>query len=650
MFEHLFQPVKIGKITLKSRLCMAPTQTFTSTADGFPTRLTLEQYETRCRGGWGLVAGEASYIREDGRPYHGFLGAATEEHFTKGLVKIADIMHKHGLPAAIQFVHGGRCCQKVVTGIQPVMASAPPPEGAVIDYPPDGSNKQRALTTEEVDEVIDAFVLAAVRAKKVGFDMVYFHGAHGFLFNNFEAHYLNHRTDKWGEPTAFNLEVIKRTRQAVGNDIALGLRMNGSDFFPGGITLEQNLERLPKYVAAGLDWIDVSAGARERLWWAMQPLYLPRGCIVHLAEAIKKVVNVPVITVGRINDPRLAENIIAQGKADIVYVCRPAIADPDFWIKTKEGRLDDIRRCMGCDLCTGKTILYTEPIKCAVNYEMGRTKAETEMKPAAVRKNILVVGGGVAGMEFARVANLRGHNVTLYDKDDKLGGAIASMASRIPHLNTHDLMNSVTYLVTQLKKQNVKVVLGKEITPDFIVEQKPDAVVLATGSLPSVPSIPGVKGNNVIMLDDYLKNRPEVGKRVVVLGGGNGWETAVSLAREGKKTTLVEESAEPGNTAYITRQRKPLLMYLSREARLEILTNTRTHEINEYGVVVTDAKGNARLIPADTVLIAWNRLPNNALRKALEGKVKEVYSIGDCVEPGSTMQAIPGASRLARDV
>ncbi len=649
MFQHLFQPITIGKIKINNRLFMAPTQTFTNDSEGFPTELTFEQYEDRCRGGWGMVAGEATSIRPDGKPFLGFACLHHDEH-AKAFSKVADIMHKHGLPACIQLVHAGRSAQKAITGITPVAPSAPLPEGGVVDWPPDGSNKPRALKTEEVEELIDDYVRAVLRAKGAGFDMVLLHGAHGFIFNAFQAHYTNQRTDKWGEPTAFTVEVIRRARKAVGADFALGLRVNGDDFFPGGITLEQNQRTIPRFVEAGLDWVDVSAGARERNFWVVQPLYMPRGCLVHLAEGIKKVCKVPVVIAGRINDPRIAEHILETGQADIVSVSRAQIADPDFLHKTREGKLDDIRRCMACDQCMGKVVNVSDVVKCAVNFEMGRRQSETEIRPAAMPKNIAVIGGGVAGMEFARVATLRGHKVTIYEKGNELGGAVCSVASRIPKLNTHDLMNSVIYLGAQLKKLGVKTILGKGVTPDSVAGIDADAVVLATGSVPAVPAIPGISGRNVVMLDDYLKNQPEVGRRVVVLGGGHGWETAVSLAKEGKETTLVEESSDTGDAPYITRMRRPALVFFGREAGLNILTGAKVHEINDYGVVVTDRTGKTRLLPADNVIIALNRLPNNPLKRALEGQSKEFYSIGDCVAPMHAMEAIHSGSRLARDI
>lgn len=649
MFEHLFKPIKIGKFELKNRMFIAPTQTFCSRNDGYPRDLLYELYEDRCKNGWGFVAGEATYFRRDGMPYLAFLGCEHDGHI-ESQAKIAAIMHKHGLPACMQLVFAGRAAQKVVTGFTPMAPSAPLPEGGVVDYPPDGSNKPHAMTTEEVEQLIDDYVAAVLRLKKAGHDMFLWHGAHGFIFNQFQAHYTNHRTDKYGEPTAFTVEVIRRTREAVGPDFALGMRMNGAEFFPGGITIEQAVKMAPVFEKAGLDWIDVSAGARERIFWAIQPLYMPRGVIVDLAAAIKQVVKVPVVTAGRINDPRLAEDIIAKGKADAVSFCRGAIADPEMVIKTREGRLDEIRRCMGCDLCMGFATLLDQPIQCAVNYNSGRRKSETEIKRTSTPKKVIVVGGGVGGMEFARVAHLRGHNVTLYERGEELGGSVASMASKIPHLNTHDLMNSVIYLSNEMKRLKINFVCGTEVTPALLEKEKPDVVVLATGSMPAVPKIPGIDGSNVMMLDDYLKKRLSVGQKVAVLGGGNGLETAISLKREGKEVTLVEESACVGGAPYITRQRKPTLALFSREAKLTILTNTKVSEINKYGVVVVDKGGNGHLIEADTVIIALNRLPYNPLQKAIEGKIKEVYSIGDCVEPKTTMEAIHGGSRLARQV
>jgi len=659
MFEHLFQPINIGKVQVKNRLWVAPTQTFSGAGDGLPSEMTYEFYEERAKGGWGVVAVEAAFIRKDGNCYPLFLGVARDDQ-AEAAGKIADIMHKHGLPASIQLVHGGRGAVQRVTGLQTVTPSDTFPEGGVIEWPPAGDNKPHAMTTAEVDELIDDFVAAVLRVKKFGFEMAFFHGAHGFIFNNFQAHYTNHRTDKYAGPTAFTVEVIKRARQAVGPDFSLGLRMNGDDFFPGGITLEQAVRMAPEFVAAGLDWLDVSAGTRERQPWSIQPLYFPRGCMVHLAEAIKKVVNVPVICVARINDPRLADDIVAKGRADIVAMCRGALADPELPIKAQEGRLEDIRRCMGCDLCMegvgtkrenemGKYQAVTA--MCAENYAIGRFKWEWELKPTDTPKKIMVVGGGVAGMEFARVASLRGHEVTLYDGEEKLGGAIRYLASRIPNLNTRDLMNSVIFLSTALQKQGVKVVLGKEITPEFVEEQNPDFVVLATGAKPEIPDVPGVNNSNVIILDDYLRNRPPVGKRVVVIGGQHGFETSMSLVKEGKDVTVVEETEQPGVwVSYLTRRRKMTIYDYYFGPKPIMLVNSKAKKINDSGVVIVDSEGKESLVEADTVIIALNRLPYNPLKDALEGKLKEVYSIGDCVEPKNTMNAIHSAYELARKI
>ncbi len=222
--------------------------------------------------------------------------------------------------------------------------------------------------------------------------MVLFHGANGFLFNQFQARYTNHRTDKYGEPTAFTVEVIKRARAALGADFVLGLRMNGDDHISGGITPAQALDMAPKFVAAGLNWIDVSAGTRETQHWSIQPIYFPHGCIVHLSEGIKKVVKVPVVTAGRIGDAAFAEEILAKGRADIVSMCRAAVSDPEFANKAQEGKLDEIRKCMGCDWCIeGMPIgaLEQPPIMCSNNYEHGRYQAETAIKPAAKPRKIM---------------------------------------------------------------------------------------------------------------------------------------------------------------------------------------------------------------------------------------------------------------------
>lgn len=661
MFDHLFQPVTIGNLKFKNRLFMTPTQSCTASGrsapkgEGFVTDLTLEFYERRVKGGWGLVPVEISYIRKEGTPYLIFLGADKEEKF-EGLGKLADIMHKHRLPACLQLLHAGRGGIQKVTGLQPLSVSNTPPEGTVIEWPPWGGNKPRAMTIGEVEELIQCYVQATVRAKKAGFDMVLFQGCHGFLPCQFQSPYTNHRTDKYGEPTRFLVELITAARAAVGKDFVLGLRANGDDYLEGGLTLKMALKYIPKFVGAGLDWVDVSAGGRENQHWSIQPIYFPHGCIVHLAEAVKKVVDVPVVTAGKINDPQLADDIIAQGRADIVSMCRAAVSDPEFPLKAQEGKLEEIRKCMGCDWCIeGMPIgaLEQAPIMCSNNYDHGRYRAETALKPAAKPKKIMVIGGGVSGMEFALTASIRGHDVTLYEKEKYLGGTIVSMASKIPNLDTSDLMNPVTWRETQLKKGKIKVVMGTEVTQALVEKQKPDAVVLATGALPPVAKIPGIDGSNVIVLDDYLK-QPKVGQRVAVIGAWHGIETAVSLAKEGKTVTVIDEVADVFAAApYIKRRRGLTLLEYTRQMKpgaFNMLLETKVSEINKYGVTVVNKEGKGHLVEADTVIVALDRVANDGLKKALESRCKEVYLIGDCAKPSHVLHAIHSGARLAREI
>lgn len=359
-----------------------------------------------------------------------------------------------------------------------------------------------------------------------------------------------------------------------------------------------------------------------------------------------------MITVGRINDPKLARSIIEKGRADLVSVGRQQFADIDFGTKTLKGLDDEVRQCIACDWCTER-LFQGIHVECAVNYFFTREIEydEQNLSPALRKKNVLIIGGGVAGMEAARVAGLRGHNVSLIEKSEHLGGLVSSVASQIPRLNTRDLGNIVNYLSGQLAKiPNVKIELGVEATRESVRKRKPDIVVLATGSLLLIPNIPGITaGSNVITLDDYLSKKLSVGENVVIIGGQNGAEIAVSLAREGKKVTIVEKTAEIALNPYITpiASRRSMLIRFIKEEGVNVLKESELKEITKEVVIVLDKDKNEFTVKADTVIIATERQPNAVLRDELQGLVEQIYSIGDCVQPRKIFDAIHEAANIA---
>jgi 2,4-dienoyl-CoA reductase-like NADH-dependent reductase (Old Yellow Enzyme family)/thioredoxin reductase len=627
-----------------------------ATEEGYVTDRLMEVYRSKGRGGWGLITVEASYIRMDGRNFARMLGVYTDRAVA-GLNELAEAIQADGAKASLQIMHGGRLAAPRFSGFRPIAPSSVTRGGdsgsVALGELGSAALTPKAMVPKEVDETIDAYVAAALRVKEAGFDMVTIHGAHGFLVAQFMSRFLNRRGDKYGKPAAFPVEIIRRIRKAVGPDFPIAIRISADEYFGNqGITLEETLKLAPQFEEAGADCIDVSAGGVESGDWAIQPLYFPRGCIVHLAEEVKKVVSIPVITVGRINDPILAEEIVGSGRADIVAMCRGAIADPELPNKAFQGRTEEIRKCIACDIGCTDRMANQRGVMCAINYETGRTKPEFDLSPVSSGKKVLIAGGGVAGMEAARVATLRGHDVTLYEKSDQLGGIAASLASAFPRLYTRDLRNVVDYLQLQMDRLHVRTVLNGELTVDLVEENKPDAVVFATGSETYRPDFPWANSPNVFFLDDYLLNQSLPGEKVIVVGGHHGCEAAVSLAREKKKVTVVEESDSLAVTPYIYIVRRIALQNYLEKEKITLLTKTKIKDINENKIIVTQEKGPQQELEFDTILIALGRTPNREFINHLKGKYPslECYEIGDCREPRNIMAAMHEGYRIGQRI
>jgi thioredoxin reductase len=512
----------------------------------------------------------------------------------------------------------------------------------------------RAMTLEECELEQDKFATAANRAKRAGFDGITFHWANGFLGQQFMSPATNKRTDKYGDRLLWVTETVKKVRAMVGPDFVLIARMSGQEYIPDGYEIDWFAkEACPALVEAGIDAIDVSAGTTsiESIPYLIPPIYQPRGILIPLAEAVKKQVKVPVFGVGKINDPQMVRSFIEQGMCDIVNLGRQSIADPDFPKKTLEGRDDEVRKCMFCDWCLYTCSMGNLTLECAENYEQGNFK-EAQITKAQKLKRVLVIGGGIAGMEAARVAHLRGHDVTLWEKGPQLGGMVTKV-STMPDVFVGSLNNSVEWTAHQLAKHKVKVELNKEAAPDAVIAAKPDVVLLASGSRTPVPDIPGIKGRNVFTLEDYLDEKAKLGNRVAVLGGGYGAEIAVSIARGGKEVTLLSEGdiASIAAAPYLFQGARYLMLYgFLAQANINIITNANVKRITLQEVRYLDAEGNEQTVAADTVILATDRKPNRELYNALAGKVPELHDIGDCWRPGTIGSAIHDADHWSRQI
>jgi len=634
----LFEPIKIGIMELKNRIVMPPMGTNFASEDGFVTRRLVNYHLERTKGGVGLIIVEGAYVELRGKGSIRQL-AVDDDNKIPGLKELASTIRVNGAKAALQLFHGGRQSHSSIISSQPVSASEV--------FCRLTRETPRPLTVGEIQDVIESFSEGARRAKAAEFNAVEIHGAHGYLINQFLSPLTNKRTDEYGGGlkgrTRFLLEILERTRDKVGSDYPILCRINGDDYIEGGLTLEETRKIARMLEAAGVDALHVSGGIYDSPTPVTTgPMALPRGHMVHLAAEIKKVVNVPVIAVGRINDPELAEEILRQGKADLVSMGRALLADPELPRKAASGAFDDIRRCTACDECITR-LFFNEDIACSVNAALGREE-ESRIGKAEVHKRILIVGGGPAGLEAARVSTLRGHEVVLYEKSCRLGGQL-NLAVVPPH--KEEMNNVLLYLENQIHKLGVKVALGEEVTPLLVEKVKPDVVFIATGSVPTIPEIPGAKGDHVVTATEVLAGNTSVGEKVVVAGGGMvGAETAEFLAENGKKVTILEMLRRIG----MDMVPMAILMLYQRLKKLGVvmITNAKVEEITKDSVIY-EKDGVKQTVEADNVVLAMGSRPNVNLMNALDGKAAKIYPIGSAKEPGNILKAIHGGYRLARE-
>ena len=634
---RLFQPGSIGAMQLRNRIIMAPMGTLFANEDGSVSERLCRYYEERAKGGVALIIVEVTAVARGGKAHPRELGIY-EDEFIPGLRRLVDSVHRHGASVAIQLHHTGRQTTAEAAGGQPVAPSAIP--CPLLKVMP------RELTIQEIERLVEAYAEGANRAKEAGFDAVEIHGAHGYLICQFLSAYSNKRTDRYGGDIEgrmrFALDIVARAKEKVGTDFPTLFRLSAQEYVPNGLTLDETRIVAQRLQDAGIHCLDVSAGNYEAGHMTIQPGWLPRGCLVPLAEEIKAVVSIPVSVAGRINDPVLANTIIEQGKADFVSLGRPLLADPELPNKAREGRLDDIRMCTACCHCVDTVIGNAQPLTCAVNAAVG--KEEAIPVPALRPKRVLVVGGGPGGMEAARVAALRGHAVTLYEKEQALGGQL--LIAAIPP-GKEELATTTRFLSLQLSKLGVEVRTGQKATVDSITEMKPDAVVVATGSSTVLPDIAGASLPHVAMARDVIMDRKAVGQKVVVVGGGRvGCETAELLASRGKEVTLVRMTGHgrlAGDMGVMTRRQ---FLAKLRQSPIAIEARSPVERITREGVII-GRDGQSVLVEADSVVLAPAPASDNQLAEQLKGLVPELHIIGDSAEPRGIADAIHEGFRVA---
>ena len=449
------------------------------------------------------------------------------------------------------------------------------------------------------------------------------------------------------------MELLQEVKRNTADDYPVTFRYGLTDHLEGEIEgargIDEGLEIARKLEKAGIDGLHIDAGVYETNNWAQPPTTQPDGCLVYLAEMAKKAVDLPVITVGKLGNPELAERVLLEGKADFIALGRPLLADPDWPNKVREGRTEDIRPCIGCDEgCLGR-LFAGKYLSCAVNPQTGNEN-NLALSMADTKKRVVVVGGGPGGMEAARVSALRGHEVTLIERGFELGGNVIPAA--VPDFK-NEYRRLLDYFVTQIRKLGVKTIFGTEATREMIISMNPDVVFLATGSRPAIPDMPGVEKDIAITAVDLLMQKPDIGKNVVVVGGNMvGSEVALYLARQGKSVTIVECMDEIMrdiiwiNALDIKRRFNGLE---SDRISVKVMTNTVAIEIDDDGLIINENGSGSRKLTADKIILAVGMVPNdNKLCESLEGKVPELHCIGDCMFPGKVMDAVWGGYREAR--
>ncbi len=626
MSPTLLSPLRVGNLELKNRMAVAPMVTCYCDEDGMPTEQYIAYHEARAHGGFGLIITEDYAVDPLGRGFW-CAGLWKDEQISPHR-ELTKRIHAAGAKIFAQIYHCGRQTSAALIGAQPVSASALPC--------PSMGEVPRPLSVEEIHTIVGQFGDTARRAREAGFDGVEVHGAHGYLIAQFLSSYSNKRTDSYGGPLGnrlrFALEIIADIRAKCGNGFVVSFRISADEYVIGGRDLAETKVVCQQLEAAGVDLIHLSAGTYESAWAIIPPLGTRYAWLTEAAAEVKQVVSIPVQVVGRIKTPEVAETVLQAGQADLISFGRASLADPDLPRKYAEGHSDQIRECIGCNQGCISILFLNQPIRCLVNPSLGYEGA-AEVKPAAVARKVLVVGGGPAGLEAARAARLVGHEVVLRERSDHLGGNFQIGA--IPPAKG-ELISYITWLGEELERLGVTVRLSSEVTADVVAAERADVVVYGAGARHVRPPIPGIEGANVAEACDVLAGRAPVGHRVVVAGGGMiGSETALYLASIGREVAIVDQL--PGVALEENAARRRFLMLELERLKVEEVVDATITGISDAAVRV-EQRGKARILPCDTVVLALGMTPRVALLDEIEGTT-DVRAIGDAVEAADGLVA-----------
>jgi len=640
-FAHLFKPVTIGNIEAKNRILMsAMSINFGVDDNGYVTDQLIDYFISRAKGGAGmmLVGGGATHPSGQELPD---LPTMWDDGCIPALKKMTSRVKKYDVMFGVQLMHGGR---------QSYLPSKVAP--SAIPAPAVVKGEVRALNISEIKDLIQTFGDAALRCRKSGFDFIEIHGAHGYLINQFLSPNSNIRDDEYGgsfeNRTRFLFEIIDDIRLKAGENYPVGIRINGNDYIENGWELKDTIRLAPVLEKKGVAYLHISGGVYGSTELTIPSMYTKHGCFIHLAEAVKKEVSIPVITVGRIKDPSLADQVIRDGKADIVSMGRALLADPDLPNKAKEGRTSEIRPCIGCCLGCIHAVLAKEPGSCVVNPDVGREYKIKEDKKVTQPSKILITGAGPAGMAAARLMALRGHQVTLCEKQSAPGGLL-SLASLTP--GRGELNDILNFFRKELTRLGVNIRYQTPLSDKILEETEPDHVILATGSMPEMPVIKGLftSGMELKTSVDILTEPSFTGRKVIVLGGGMTGLTTADYLAEKKNHVIVlnrkkhfADEMSANDRFYLRESLKKHGVTLYKKVSVKRFTDDRV-EFKSDGKPVT-------LNGYDTIVISEKMVSLTEAKKIMKQTGIPIHFIGDAKSPRHLMYCISEAEEIARDL
>lgn len=644
-YPHLCSPLTVGNVTFRNRMCSAPMSGAEITADCCIGRSSRAFYELRAKGGAANITVSEVMVHPDTDGSHAYHLNTTVPGSIPSFTLTADAIRRHGAIPSVELSHSGQYAGTYMQdkNKKSSICQWGPSEGTR----PDG-RPVKTLTEEMLQEIIQAYADVAALAKRCGFEMIMVHGGHGWLINQFLSPYFNHRTDRYGGSLENRVrlaqEVLAAVRKAVGPGFPIEFRMSGDEFFEGGYTLEDGVE-IAKVLEPYIDLLHVSAGTYQRGFGDTHPsMFKDHGCNVYLAAEIKKHVSIPVATIGGLNDPAQMEQIIAEGKADIVYMARALLADPFLPRKVMENRDEEIVKCLRCFTCMAERAA-TSTRRCTVNPLIGREMEGDEVQPAPAKKKVLVAGGGPGGLYAAYTAARRGHQVILCEKEDTLGGILKSEQALPFKHEMYELAGTYELLA---RKAGVEIRTSTPVTKEYAEKENADALIIAAGSRPLVPPIPGLNGENVVIVNNYYKEKEKVGDEVVVFGGGlAGCECAIHLGMEGKKVRIVEMRDVLAPDANV-RHRPLLLKEIDKYA--EVYTGYKGLEVTEEGVWCEDKEGKKVLVPGNTIICALGQRSRTDIVDELRDCAPYVAVIGDVSRVSTITNAVYWGYHAALDI